>query len=127
MLNKGDIVRKMREFRFPAHEYWVTAGAGLVMHEVKAETRDIDIGCSSSLAEILIQSGRNWYRLEDGTRRIEIDSQTEAFENWLVDEVTQMDGISVATLSSIRKQKVDLNREKDWQDIRLIDEFVCRK
>ena len=126
MLTKQAIINRMRELQYPANEYWLTAGAGLVMHGVKPETRDIDIGCSSLLAETLIQKGAKWRRFEDGTRRIEIDDDVELFENWFVDEIVPIEGISVASLCSIRKQKVELNREKDWEDIRLIDAFVSK-
>lgn len=127
MFTKQAILNKMRELQYPTNEYWITAGAGLVLHGVKPETKDIDMGCSSLLAETLIQKGATWHRLEDGTIRIEIDGSVEMFVDWFVDEIIQIEGVSVASLDSIRKQKAELNREKDWEDIRLIDQFVHKR
>ena len=82
------------------------------------------LSCSTLLADQLIQKGAKWEFLADDTRKIEVDSAIEAFENWHVDSIIEIDGLCVASLGSIRKQKVNLNREKDWVDIRLIDEFM---
>ena len=124
MLNKQDILRRVAQFGYPAYQYWVSAGAGLVLHGVKALTRDIDIGCGEALGQALIAQGKTCQRMADGTRKIQVDDKIDVFENWFVDEMIEIDGICVATLSSIRKQKVALNREKDWEDIRLIDAFM---
>ena len=123
-MKKQDIVEKMRRLALPKDMYWLTAGSGIVVHGLREETGDIDLGCTSQLAEILIQQGANWQYLADGTRRICISEDIEAFENWFVDEIIQLDGLSVASLPSIRKQKIALNRKKDEADIRLIDEFL---
>lgn len=121
LLDKRKIIDKLNIKKYPKSEYWVTASAGLVMHGIKPETRDIDMGCSTLLADLLIQKGAKWSCLEDGTRKIEIDGSIEIFENWFVDEIVIIDGVCVASLESIRKQKIILNREKDWHDIALID------
>jgi hypothetical protein len=124
LLTRIEIINKVANESFPKTDYWVTSGAGLVLHGVKQETRDIDIGCTSELADLLIQNGAKWNRLGDGTRRIETNSGIELFENWFVDEIIEIEGIRVATLESIRKQKAKLNRTKDWEDIALIDRFL---
>ena len=125
LLTKQNIIDRLKAESYPQKEYWVTAGAGLVMHGVKSETRDIDMGCSSLLADLLIQRGAKCSYLNDGTRKIEVNSEIELFENWRVDNIVEIDGICVASLESIRKQKVGLNRAKDWEDIALIDKLMC--
>ena len=125
-MNKKDIIDIVKAKNYPENEYWVTAGAGLVMHGIRPEASDVDMGCTSLLANTLIQNGAKWQFSKDGTRRIEDGETIELFENWLVDEIVLMDGIGVASLQSIRKQKVLLNREKDWKDIGLIDAFVAK-
>jgi len=125
MLTKEKIAKNSILKGFPKNEYWITAGSGLVMHGVKPHTRDIDLGCSTMLADLLIQQGAKWKLLEDGIRRrIDVSDNIEMFENWHVDDIVEIDGLSVASLKSIRKQKVELNREKDWADISLIDEVI---
>ena len=124
MLTKQDIVEKIAMKPYPQNEYWISAGAGLVMHGVKNNTRDIDMGCTSFLANMLIENGLKWQFLDNGTRKIEVDSDIEMYENWFADEVILIDNLCVASLQSIRNQKVKLNREKDWADIALIDKFT---
>jgi len=125
MFTKEDIVKNPILRNYPKNEYWITAGSGLVMHGVKTYTRDIDLGCSTMLADLLIQQGAKWELLENGARRlIDVASDIEMFENWNVDNIVEINGLSVASLESIRKQKIALNRPKDWDDIALIDEVI---
>ena len=42
MLHKEDIIKVLRDMNLPLGEYWITSGAGLVIHGVKEATRDID-------------------------------------------------------------------------------------
>jgi len=35
-----------------------------------------------------------------------------------------IDGFPVATLESLKKQKLEIGREKDLEDIKMIDEFI---
>ena len=128
MFTKDDIAKNPILKTYPKNEYWITAGSGLVMHGVKTHTRDIDLGCSAMLADLLIKQGAKWKLLEDGTRRlIDVAGDIEIFENWHVDSIVEIDGLSVASLESIRKQKVELNRAKDWDDIALIDEAIQKR
>lgn len=124
MLDKNDVIKLMKELNLPQSEYWITAGAGLVMHNIKETTRDIDLGCTTELANYLIENGCKFEYDRDGTRILKVNENVEAFENWFVDQIDNMNGISVASILSIRKQKVKLGREKDLQDIKRIDEFL---
>ena len=97
------------------------------MHGVKSETQDIDIGCSTLLADLLIKNGATWQTHEDGTRKIIVDSDIEIVEDSFVDVVVEIDEFCVASLECIRKKKVELNRPKDWDDIKLIDKFISSR
>lgn len=48
-------------------------------------------------------------------------------ENWFVDEIIIADGLPVASLESIRKQKMQLGREKDIKDIKMIEKYIKSK
>lgn len=124
MINKEDIIKIVKELNLPKNEYWITSGAGLVMHNVKKGTNDVDLGCTKDLFEQLIKKGYNYKIIEDNLRIMTISDVVEVIENWFVDEIIILDGMPVATLESIRKQKLQLGREKDFRDIELIDEFV---
>ena len=94
------------------------------MHGVKLETRDIDIGGSTFLADLLIEKGVQWRIANDGTKIITVNDDIELLENWCGDCLVELDGFSVSSLDAIRYEKVKLNRPKDWKDIKLIDEFI---
>ncbi len=127
VLRKQDIIRSMRALDLPKADYWITSGAGLVMHGVKAETRDIDIGCTTKLCNDLIRQGMPITWLSDGTKRIKINEIIEAFENWSVDRIDEIENLPVASLESIKAQKVKLGRDKDRKDIELIDAIVLNQ
>ncbi|MDD7794130.1 hypothetical protein [Clostridium sp. 'White wine YQ'] len=124
MLIKEDIIRMMKEVDLPLGEYWISSGAGLVLHGIKEKTNDIDLGCTPKLFEILINKGYKFKTLLDKRRVIEVNESIEVIENWFVDEVEIVNELSVATIESIRKQKFKLGREKDFRDIKLIDDYL---
>jgi hypothetical protein len=126
MLYKEDIIRILKEMDLPLQEYWITSGSALVIHNVKATTRDIDLGGTTNLVEHFIKKGCK-YRVEsDSTRIVEVNDQIEILENWFVDEIVYIDGLPVGSLVSIRKQKAQLGRKKDIKDIQLIDEYMSK-
>ena len=124
MLNKNNIIDILKELKLPAKEYWITSGAALVIHGVKESTRDIDLGCTTDLVECFIKKGCKYRVAGDNTRIVEVNDEIELLENWFVDEVEFIDGLPLASLLSVRKQKEVLGREKDITDIKMIDEYI---
>ncbi len=124
MLGKEDIINILKNMELPLNEYWITAGAGLVIHGVKETTRDIDLGCTTHLVELFLKKGCKYIVEKDNTRIVQINDTIEILENWFVDEIVVIDGLPVGSLESIKKQKVQLGREKDIKDIRLIDDYI---
>lgn len=127
MLGKEDIIKILKNMELPLNEYWITAGAGLVIHGVKETTRDIDLGCTTHLVELFLKKGCKYIVEKDNTRIVQINDTIEILENWFVDEIVVIDGLPVGSLESIKKQKVQLGREKDIKDIRLIDDYIKSK
>ncbi|WDV47990.1 hypothetical protein PV797_09905 [Clostridiaceae bacterium M8S5] len=124
MLKINEITNIIKELSFDVKDYWVTSGASLVIHGVKESTRDIDLGCTTKLTEELIEKGYKYKYEEDNTRTLYFNEYIELFENWFVDEIEMINGIPVASLKSIIKQKQKLGREKDFRDIKMIKEFI---
>lgn len=100
------------------------SGAGLVIHGIKDNTKDIDLGCTTKLFNALINKGYKFTFAKYNTRRISINNSIEIFENWNVNEIELIDGLPVGSLESIKKQKENLAREKDFDDIKMIDEYL---
>jgi len=127
MLYKEDIVRILRDMDLPLSEYWITSGAALVMHGVKETTRDIDLGCTTNLVEQYLRKGCKYSVANDDTRIVEVNEKIEILENWFVEEIQIIEGLPVGSLESIKRQKAELGREKDINDIKLIDEYKNNK
>ncbi|KEZ87028.1 hypothetical protein IO99_07195 [Clostridium sulfidigenes] len=124
MLGKEDIVKILKNMELPLSEYWITSGAGLVIHGVKETTNDIDLGCTTNLVELFLKNGCKYTVEKDNSRIIQINDTIEILENWFVDEIVIIDGLPVGSLESIKKQKAQLGREKDIKDIKLIDDYI---
>lgn len=124
MLDKARILSRLSEAGFDRDHYWVLAGAAMVLHGVKPETRDIDLGCDTELADALQAAGCETIIDPDGSRRIRYGADMELFENWRAGEVEQISSVPVLSLAGIMELKRRLGREKDLRDMDLIRDFL---
>lgn len=125
-LDRESILGKLKSLYLPAGSYVVTAGAALVLYGLRETTRDLDLGCSKALAAEFINSGCN-FRWENGRRVVEAGNGIELLEDWIPEDSTRIEGFPVASLQSIRQLKESLGREKDWEDIRRIDQLLAEQ
>ena len=123
-MKKDEIISKLCEFRYDMAGFWLITGAALVLYGIRAETEDIDMGCSSEAANLLEADGYLYKVMEDGNRWFKLSNDVEVFENWLYGSVEKIDGYPVMSLQGIREMKQHLGREKDLRDIHLIDTFL---
>ena len=93
----------------------------MVLYDLRDTARDIDLGCSTALADTLESCGYATTLLPDGTRRITIAEDIEIFEEWIFDKVDIREGIPVISLKGLLEMKKRLGREKDLADIILIE------
>ena len=120
MFDKQSLIRRLKELSFPEEEYWVVAGGAMVLHGFRTQTRDIDLGCSTFLADRLEEQGYYVSHCDDGTRKISYSEDIEIFENWLEGTVEVISGIPVVCVDGLIQMKKKLGREKDLLDIALI-------
>lgn len=120
MFDKQSLLQRVKALSFPEGEYWVVAGGAMVLHGFRPQTHDIDLGCSTFLANTLDQQGYPVSRCDDGNRKIRYSEDIEIFENWLEDTVELLDGIPVVSVDGLIQMKKKLGREKDLTDIALI-------
>ena len=123
MFDRHSLIRHIRELSFPEEEYWVVAGGAMVLHGFRPETHDIDLGCSTPLADELERRGCAVSRCEDGTRKISYSDNIEIFENWIEGETEIISGIPVVSADGLIQMKKKLGREKDLADIELIEKM----
>ena len=124
-MNKEDILRKVQALHWPKEDYWVVAGGAMVLHGLRPETQDLDLGCTTARADALEAAGAPFREMDDGSGRwFTLTEEIEVFENWLEDRVELVEGVPVVSLPGLRKMKAALGREKDLRDMALIDAFL---
>ena len=121
MFDKFSLLQQLRELPFSEEEYWVVAGGAMVLHGIRPQTHDIDLGCSTLLADKLEQQGYAVSRCENGTRKISYSEHVEIFENWIEGTVEIMNGVPVVCVEGLIRMKKKLGREKDLADIVLME------
>lgn len=127
MLDKISLLRRLRELPFSEKEYWVVAGGAMVLHGFRPYTRDIDLGCDTNLADKLERQGYAVSRCGDGTRKITYSENIEIFENWIEDKTEIIGGVPVVSVDGLIKMKKKLGREKDIEDIAMIEKARKRE
>jgi len=123
MFDKYSLLQQLQELPFSGEEYWVVAGGAMVLHGIRPQTHDIDLGCSTRLADKLEQQGYAVSRGEDGTRKIIYSEHIEIFENWIEGAVEMLSGVPVVCVDGLIRMKRKLGREKDLADIALIEKM----
>ena len=123
-MNKNDIINRLEDLNFDKSGYWVLAGSAMVLHGIRPETHDIDMGCTKEFADELETEGYPTVVMPDGTRRITYAEDVEIFEDWIFDRVMFVDEIPVISLEGLLEMKRSLGREKDMRDVQMIEEFL---
>ena len=123
-MDKQEIKSILRAFPYSPDDYWVIAGAAMVLYGIKDQTPDIDLGCSKKLADRLEADGCLPRRTEGGNRWFTYGDRMEIIENWLRDSVTEVEGLPVVTVKGLIEMKRELGREKDVKDIQSIREYM---
>ncbi len=121
MFDKDSLLQRLQKPPFSEKEYWVVAGGAMVLHGFRVQTRDIDLGCSTPLADRLEQEGYAVSRCEDGTRKILYSEDIELFENWIEGTAEIISGVPVVCVNGLIQMKEKLGREKDLADVALIE------
>lgn len=120
MLDKKQIIARLEELHLDDTKYWLITGGAMVLYGLREQTSDIDLGCTSDLADLLQQEGFPVERMPDATRKIVVAEDVEIFENWLEDKVERFEGVPVISIQGLIEMKRALGREKDFRDIQLI-------
>lgn len=121
MFDKYSLIQQLQKLSFSKKEYWVVAGSAMVLYGFRSKTSDIDLGCSTLLADELEKQGFVVSRCEDGTRKILYSENIEIFENWIEGTVEMVSGIPVVCVDGLIQMKKKLGREKDFADIALME------
>ena len=126
-MNRAELIERVKALPFPKEDYWVITGGAMVLYGLREQTHDIDLGCTSRLADELEQQGAEVSIRKDGTRKLVLDGDVEIMENWLYDRVETVEDIPVISLKGLKAMKLSLGREKDLRDVALIDAYLASR
>ena len=126
-MNRAELMERVKALPFPKEDYWVITGGAMVLYGLREQTHDIDMGCTSRLADELEQQGAEISIRKDGTRKLVLDGDVEIMENWLYDRVETVEDIPVISLKGLKEMKLSLGREKDLRDVALIDAYLASR
>ena len=126
-MKKSELLKKLSALGFDKNEYWVSAGGSLLLHGLREETGDLDLGCTSKLANELVEKGYPYTLTKDGRRNFSICEGVDVSELWLYDKVEFIDDIPVVSLLGVYLLKKDLNREKDKKDLKVLEAILFSK
>lgn len=126
-MNRQEIVAELNAFPYDRAGYWIVAGGAMALYGVRAETGDIDLGCTRALADRLAADGYPYRLTDDGRRWFRYSERIEIFEKWLYDRTETIDGFRVISLEGLIEMKTTLGREKDLRDIARIRAFQSGK
>jgi hypothetical protein len=130
MLNREDVIRIINELKLPKDKYVITSGSAMVLHGLRQETNDVDITVNKELFEYFEDKGYyvKYYPINENKTCILIDL-TYDVQLIKVDEippeyVTIVDGIPTQTIEHLLKFKLELNRDKDQNDIKVLKKYL---
>ena len=124
VMNKEEILKKLKELSIDKDKFIVLAGAALVLHGFKDETNDIDIAVSDDTykvcnGEVCITSS--------GFEIKEYDCFDIGKDNYDNDNINIIDGYKVASLEALLDFYRKLDRKKDKSVIRMLDLYLGEK
>ena len=69
-MDKTQLLKLLEKIPWPRDQWWLTAGGAMVLYGLREQTRDIDLGCTSALADALEQAGFPIEGKDNGLRHI---------------------------------------------------------
>ncbi len=126
-MNKQEIISILDDFPYSRDEYWIITGSAMVLYGIREQTHDIDMGCTSKMADQLEADGYIFSLTESGNRKFDIGENIEVFENWIKDTIDTIDNVPVISIKGLIEMKQEIGRDKDKKDIALIKEYLGNK
>lgn len=127
---------KVKALNLPLDQIIVIGSGILDQLEIRPAV-DIDLAVSSDLMKKLSEESSDWIKKFDDNQRfyfIKDDGSAEVWDGWefdgqvvsydgLLDYVVEYDGVRFVNLEFLSRWKKWRSREKDVQDVKLIDEW----
>jgi hypothetical protein len=139
MLSKNKkLFQKLKELKLPLKEYAVFGSGPMGIRDLR-EINDIDIIITEKIFNEYLDKPewkiRNVYKNNECFRRLINNNNIEMWRDWytnwdvekMIQEAEIIDNIPFVRLNYVVKWKNFLSREKDIEDVKLIEKFLSTK
>ena len=126
-MNREELIAGVKALPFAKEDFWVITGGAMVLYGLRDKTHDIDLGCTTRLADELAAQGHPFTIRSNGARKFALDGDVEIIEGWLYDRIEEVEGVPVISLAGLTEMKKSLGREKDLRDIALIEAHLAKQ
>lgn len=127
---------KVKALNLPLDQI-IVIGSGILDQLGIRPASDIDLAASSDLMKKLSEESGDWIKKFDDNQRfyfVKSDGSAEVWDGWvfdgqavgyddLLDYAVEYDGVRFVNLEFLSRWKKWRSREKDVQDVKLIDEW----
>ena len=131
MIGKDEIKSIIKYLELPDRNYMVVMGGSMCMYDIRA-TEDLDIWVDQYTFDRL---SRRFYQkptiVDSGDCKISIDMplcKVEIFEKInlkeLLFDAIEVEDVMCQQLESVRKMKLNLDRQKDHRDLELLEDYL---
>lgn len=131
-LRRHPLIRQVLSLGLPAEDFALAGSAPLLAHGMRAELGDVDVVARGRAWEAAQTLGRT-VRARSGGRMVSMaKGRIEIFDSWfppelpvdgLIRDSDVIDGIRFVSLRDTLLWKRYLNRDKDKEDIRLLEAY----
>jgi len=123
-MNKGEYLRKLDELRLDKAKYCILSGGAMVMHGLKEKTADIDIKVRPDYFEEL-KTRFSFKKSPKYDYLWELGEDVEvAVQDYDEKDVEMVDGYPVIRLELELEWKMQHNRPKDQESIRILKAYL---
>lgn len=132
-LKKKDVLRYLKNFKYPPSEYWISYKTSLMFHGLVDECNDIDLYITPKLGKRLIKDGYTPEAPDPNfsEQRIVINDRLECFVRDKKPAVEYIDGYQICTLEATLDDYMvlweKLHREKDIRTIEILKAAIAEK
>ena len=125
-MTKEDIINTINKYKFNKEEFIIISGAALVLHDIKDTAKDIDIWVSDEYQDYLLSNYKCQFERinEYGNKAYLIDNIINFGTSFKPNEFVLIEGIKVSSIKDILELKKFLNRDKDKEIIKQLEE-IC--
>ena len=119
-MNRQEFIDELKKLDLPVTEFVILSGGSMLMRGLRDQTHDLDLSASQKLAEMLNlpECPKDDHGLYVPFDNVQMDTDMGRFSFDVID------GYQCESLEDILKQKREWNRPKDWQDIKVIEEYL---